>query len=82
MWFPPVGQQNYYNDDEEQPSSSCDTEDSRKGEQAVGSDVNLSWRDVESADLNLNNCTIKFKDLKIFNKIFKTCLKKRHHIKC
>lgn len=76
MWLLPVGQQNYYNDDEEQPSSSCDTEDSRKGEQAVGSDVNLSWRDVESADLNLNNCTIKLKDLKIFNKIFKTCSKK------
>lgn len=55
MWLPPVGQQDNNDDDEEQPSSSCDAEDSRKGEQAVGPDVNLSRRDVESSHLDLDD---------------------------
>lgn len=55
MRLPSVGQQDYNDYDEQQPSSSCDAEDSRKGEQAVGPDVNFSWRDVESSYLDLNN---------------------------
>lgn len=53
MWLAPVGQQDYDDDNEEQPSSSCDAEDGREGEQVVRPNVNLSWRDVESSNLDL-----------------------------
>ena len=50
-----VGQEDDDDDDEEQASSSCDAEDGRKREQAVGADVNFSGRDVESSDLDLED---------------------------
>jgi len=53
--LPPVGQQDDGHDDEEQPPSGCDAEDGGKGEQAVGLDENLSWRDVESSYLDLQS---------------------------
>lgn len=55
MWLASVGQQDYDDDDEEQPSSCRDAEDGGKGEQAVGPNVNLPWRDVESSYLDLDN---------------------------
>lgn len=62
MGLPSVGQEDYHHDDEEQPSSSCDAEDGRNGEQAVGADVNFTGGDVKSSYLDLdkiNNNTSK-----------------------
>lgn len=53
--LPSVGQQHHDDDDEEQPSSGCDAEDGGKGQQAVGADVNFSWRDVEASYLDLDH---------------------------
>lgn len=53
MRLPSVSEQDYDDDDEEQPSAGRDADDGRKGEEAVGPDVNFSWRDVKPPDLDL-----------------------------
>lgn len=54
MRLPSVGQQDNEDDEEEQASSGCDTEDGRQGQQAVRPDVDYSWRDVETSYLDLD----------------------------
>lgn len=54
----PVGQQDDHDDDEEQASAGRDAEDGWQGEQAVGTDVNFSRRDVEAAHLDLQRSVL------------------------